>query len=102
MYIYLWGSLIHQFIYIYNIYIYIYIHILRIYYILLLYIYIYIDVCRLFLLQTSFLKILDMPLDQKTLTKHLTKLFIYLPKLLKSLKKSQKALLGVLEGQPNV
>ena len=100
MYIYLWGSLIHQFIYIYNIYIYIYIY--YVYIISYYYIYIYIDVCRLFLLQTSFLKILDMPLDQKTLTKHLTKLFIYLPKLLKSLKKSQKALLGVLEGQPNV
>ena len=95
MFIYLWGSLIHQYIYIYTIYIYI-----HIYYILLLYI--YIDVCRLLLLQTSFLKILDMPLDQKTLTKHLTKLFKYLAKLLKSLKKSQKALLGVLEGQPNV
>ena len=93
MFIYLWGSLIHQYIYIYTIYI-------HIYYILLLYI--YIDVCRLLLLQTSFLKILDMPLDQKTLTKHLTKLFKYLAKLLKSLKKSQKALLGVLEGQPNV
>ena len=95
MFIYLWGSLIHQHIYIYIQYIYI-----HIYYILLLYI--YIDVCRLLLLQTSFLKILDMPLDQKTLTKHLTKLFKYLAKLLKSLKKSQKALLGVLEGQPNV
>ena len=95
MFIYLWGSLIHQYIYIYTIYIYI-----HIYYILLLYI--YINVCRLLLLQTSFLKILDMPLDQKTLTKHLTKLFKYLAKLLKSLKKSQKALLGVLEGQPNV
>ena len=95
MFIYLWGSLIHQYIYIYIQYIYI-----HIYYILLLYI--YIDVCRLLLLQTSFLKILDMPLDQKTLTKHLTKLFKYLAKLLKSLKKSQKALLGVLEGQPNV
>ena len=95
MFIYLWGSLIHQHIYIYIQYIYI-----HIYYILLLYI--YIDVCRLLLLQTSFLKILDMPLDQKTLTKHRTKLFKYLAKLLKSLKKSQKALLGVLEGQPNV
>ena len=52
------------YIYIYNIYIYIYI---------ISYYYIYIDVCRLLLLQTSFLKILDMPLDQKTLTKHLTK-----------------------------
>ena len=95
MFIYLWGSLIHQYIYIYTIYIYTYI-------LYLIIIYIYIDVCRLLLLQTSFLKILDMPLDQKTLTKHLTKLFKYLAKLLKSLKKSQKALLGVLEGQPNV
>ena len=93
MYIYLLDSLIHQYIYI----IYIYIYIISYYYI-----YIYIDVCRLLLLQTSFLKILDMPLDQKTLTKHLTKPFKHLAKFLKSLKKSQKALLGVLEGQPNV